>query len=75
MSGARAGARHRAVRMEQHRIPSTVRRAAIGATILLGAVPATAAAAGRSPTVTCGSVVTTDIRLTADLECPGRRAA
>ena len=56
--------------MKLHRIPSTVRRAAIGATILLAAVPATAAA-GRSPSVTCGSVVTSDIRLTADLDCPG----
>ena len=70
MSGARAGAA--TVRaMKQHRIPSTVRRAAIGATILLGALPATAAADRSLTDVTCGSVVTTDIRLTADLECPG----
>ena len=69
MSGARAGA-VTVPGMKHHRIPPTVRAVAIGAFLLLAALPATATA-GNSTTVTCGSVVTTDVRLTADLECPG----
>ena len=56
--------------MKHHRIPTTVRRAVIGASLLLVGVPATALAEGTSP-VTCGSVVTGNVRLTADLACPG----
>jgi Right handed beta helix region len=56
--------------MKQHRIPSTIRRAALGATIAVVGVPAMAAA-DRPPAVTCGSVVTSDVRLTGDLSCAG----
>lgn len=69
MSAARVGAV--TVRaMKLHRIPTSIRRATIGAALVLVGVPATALA-GRPPSVTCGSVVTRDVRLTTDLDCAG----
>ena len=56
--------------MKLHRILPSVRRATIGASLVLLGVPATALA-DRPPSVTCGSVVTRDVRLTTDLDCAG----
>jgi hypothetical protein len=56
--------------MKLHRVLPSVRCATIGASLVLLGVPATALA-DRPPSVTCGSVVTRDVRLTTDLDCAG----
>jgi hypothetical protein len=55
--------------MTHHRMPRPLAVAGIAAAVALG-LPTAAGAEGPSD-VTCGSVVTRDVRLRADLSCPG----